>query len=200
MSDSYSFDQDLREAEAMVKSLVPYIHQEPLYGSVGGLGFFMSGSMPSLTTGSLLMRIRRLNALRDQLDADQQQRLEVIEMRNADVYSEWQSHYDKKLVREVHSRLDAMQTFFEECAANPRTCAQNYRPEASRRTIVQEVLIAMENLNVPVEEDLQNKLRAVDSRLRRFVQPDDFLWSETLKPAYDEGTFWWLYQRPPLPE
>lgn len=196
MSETYDLERDLREAEAMAESLVPYVHNEPLYGSVGGFGFFAPSTMPSLTIGALLMRLRRLNALCDQMNESQEKRLDAAAQRNADVYSEWKVHYHKKLIREANSRLDAMKTFFDECRSNPPLCGQIYRPEVMRRTIVEEIFTAMDELGIN-DEALSNKANATDSQLRRFVRSSDFIWDRQLQSVYPEYKFWWLYHHPP---
>lgn len=195
----YSVSKDLREAEAMVKALESYVQGDALYGSVGLGGFFSMGSTPSLTLGALLMRIRRLNVLKDQLNDEQREKLTKIEHLNAEARDEWRVHYDRKLHREALSRLDAMTTFFEECHNDPKLCARVYGPEANRRTIVQEIIIAMEDLGLE-HDDVKEKMRSIDSRLRRYVSPDEFFWDSQVQPAYPERPFWWLYQRPPTPE
>lgn len=192
----YSIATDLKEAEAMAKNLVPYVHQDQLYGRVGGGGMFAGGAMPSLTIGALLMRLRRLRVFADRLDRAQLDRLEDLEERNTGVFKEWRAHYEAKLLKEAQSRLDAIKQFFDECDSDPRLCASVYRPEALRRTIVQEILIAMQEIGLS-SDDVVRKARAVDARLRRYVTPADFLWAAELQPAYPEETFWWLYNRPP---
>ncbi len=196
MSEQYTIDKDLKEAEAMAKALVPYVHEGQLYGNVGGGGIFGSGNMPSLTIGAFLMRLRRLNTF--SLDSDQKARLQKAEHRNEQVLKEWRVHYERKLVREAHSRLDAMRTFFEECAADPALCARVYGPEVLRRTTVQEIIIAMEEIGL-TDDELTKKAAGVDGRLRRYLQASDFVWDEQLIPAYPEKPFWWMYQHPPTP-
>lgn len=202
MTTNYSIDRDLKEAEAMAKSLVPYVHQEPLYGSVGGLGFFAPTSMPSLTLGAFLMRTRRLTEFdaKGDLDARQIARLQKVLHRNEQVYDEYRKHYETKLLRESKSRLKAMQTFFEECHASPKACSANYMPEATRRTIVQEVLVAMDEIELAQDDALKQLIVGMDSRLRQFANVKyGFVFDPVLEPFYPEGVYWWLYQEPHNP-
>ncbi len=192
MSENYVVSRDLKEAEAMAQALVPYVHRDTLYGSVGAGGIFSGGNMPSLTIGALLMRIRRLNIL--DLDDNQKARLAQIKTRNQEVHNEWRVHYDAKMVREAHSRLDAMSTFFDECRSDPRLCARVYRPELLRRTIAQEIWLVLHEK----DDELKRKLAGVDSQLQRFLRPAEFQWDSILEPAYPKDTFWWLYQHPPV--
>jgi hypothetical protein len=155
--------------------------------------------MPSLTVGALLMRIRRLQSQADQMTDSQRQDLDQIITKNNEVHKEWRVHYEGKMEREANSRLDAMRTFFEECTASPATCARNYQPEALRRTIVHELLTAMQEANLDLSE-IEKKARATDSRLRRFVEPSDFVWDKQLEALYPKQAYWWLYSHPPQPE
>jgi hypothetical protein len=200
MTDTpYSMERDLREAQAMADGLVPYVHEDRLYGNVGGGGLFGGGTMPSLTIGSLLMRLRRLNALADQLTPAQRQTLASIEAQHEAVRKEWTVHYHEKLAQEATSRLKAMETFFEECEDNPRTCASNYQPEVLRRTIVEEVRRALEAQRM-ISADLDALTRKIDGKLRGVVKPSEFVWAKALEPAYPPSEYWWLYAKPPKPE
>lgn len=194
MSDTYSFERDLKEAEAMVNVLESYVRQDDLYGTVGGM--FGSGNMPSLTVGALLMRLRRLDVLRDELDPGQQARLDAAMAQKNAVAEEWNLHYRGKIERESKSRLDAMRAFFDECRSNPRQCAGIYKPEALRRTIVQELLLVMEDTGMEADDELNTRLHMIDQSLHRWLIPADFLWSSRLEAAYPKETFWWLYQHP----
>lgn len=194
MSTNYDIARDLREAVAMAEGLDRYVRGTELYGATGG-GFFAS-SMPSLTVGALVMRLRRLHALSDQLDARQRDQLEAAQKEFDRVQKEWNVHFSGKIAKEALSRLDAMRTFFSECSKSNATCAQNYAPEALRRTIVEELRPVIEANQAPAE-GLAEKLRSTDANLRAVVQPDQFIWSPLLQPVYPQAVYWWLYQRPP---
>ena len=198
MSTNYTLERDLNELEAMVKPLDEYVRRDTLYGSVSG-GFFSFNKMPALTVGAVMMRLRRLDALHDDLNEAQRQRLDIAKARNTAVFDEWRTHYTGKMQREAESRLDAMRTFFEECGSNPNLCPRIYMPEASRRTIVQEILITMNEVNIEPDEDLDKKIKGTDGRLRGFVKTSDFIWASQLEAAYPRNTFWWLYHQPVAP-
>lgn len=195
---TYSIAKDLKEAEAMANSLASYVRQDNLYGSVGG-GLFSGGNMPSLTVGALLMRLRRLNSFTDQLSPAQREQLARIQATHDAVAKEWRVHYEAKMLREANSRLDAMKTFFDECAQSPANCPRNYLPEVLRRTIVEELRIAMQERNID-EGEIKHKAQTTDSRLRRYVQPSHFIWASELQPAYPQTQFWWMYGEPPAVE
>lgn len=196
MVAQYDPGKDLKEAVAMANALVPYIHEDQLYGSTGG-GFF--STMPRLTLGGLLLRLRRLNALRNNLSDSQRDELDAAIGRNEDVFRTWRTHYEGKLEREATSRLNAMNAFFEECASNPRICAGNYAPEASRRTVIQELIMTMKARKMD-PANVEKLARAADSRLKAVTRQSEFIWDDTLLPVYPRTDFWWLYQKPPTVE
>jgi hypothetical protein len=186
---------DLQDALDMANGLAEYLRGSQLYGSIGG-GLFSSGKKPALTLGALLMRLRRLRALQEQLSPAQQAVLHQVEAIHTEMRGKWRMHYDDKLMREAHSRLDAMRTFFEECAQSPRQCAGAYLPEALRRTVAQEISLVLD-ADETLSEDLVKKMRDIDSRLRRYVRASAFVWAEELSEVYPKDVFWWLYFCPP---
>lgn len=192
MSASYDFAKDLREAKLMTDNLGSYVRGTELYQTVGG--FF--SKMPSLTVGAVLMRLRRLDELHGYLDDTQRQTLADIRTKFEAVRDDWRLHYEEKLTREAHSRLDAMHNFFRECGDSPPNCAGLYRPEILRRTIVQEIVYECATLKLN-EPDLIQKVRATDGKLRGVLRSADFQWAAVLRPAYPETDFWWLYNAPP---
>lgn len=193
---TYSIDQDLREAEAMAEALIPYVYQEELYGRVGAGGMFSGGNTPSLTIGALLMRLRRLQALRDQMSPAQAALLDKIMAQNNGVANEWRVHYTQKIIHEAESRLKSLDAYFAECTEDPRSCYGAYMPEALRRTILQEIANQLNEFNAPSAE-LDRGLRRADQQLRRFIRPSDFVWAAVLQPVYPREQYWWLYSRPP---
>jgi len=79
-----------------------------------------------------------------------------------------------------------------------RLCAGAYLPEALRRTIVQDLAAALQHYDLPVT-DLQRSMRAIDSKLRRYTEPSEFIWAAALQPVYPQTAYWWLYAKPPVP-
>ncbi len=191
----YTVAQDVKEAQAMVKCLTPYIYEDRLYRRIEGKGIFSRSNIPYMTLGAVLLRLRRLRALETHLTDAQQKQLAQLESRHGEVRREWCVHYEKKLVKEALSRLDAMRMFFDECRESPRLCAGAYMPEVLRRTIVQEIVLAMTEMDVH-SADLNAKIALIDGQLRGVVQPADFVWSGMLQPVYPKEPFWWLYHRP----
>jgi hypothetical protein len=188
----YSIEQDLTELKAMVEMLVPYIYEDELYGK-------LRITTARLTPGAMLLRFRRLNALRDRLSQAEADQLLHLHDQHAKVRTEWGVAYTKKMLREAEVRLRDIQTYLDECRENPHACANAYLPEALRRTIVAELLAELPRSDFE-NSGLKAKLGKVDSGLRGSIQEAPFLWDEVLCPVYPQETFWWLYGRPQPPE
>lgn len=194
MSATYSLKRDLQEFAQMGDKLHEYILGDALYMPVSG-GFFGGSSTPQLTTGAFLLRRRRLSLLRESLDAPQRALLDASMKQHADIQHEWRLHYEKKLRQEVNSRLKMMVAFFRECSESPRDCAAAYPLAAMRRTIVQEILLAMDEFAYDKGE-LLPKVQHCDAGLRRHLKAGKFIWSARLESVYPRAIFWWLFAGP----
>ena len=194
MSSNYSIKSDLDELAQMSDRLRDYILGDALYMPVSG-GFFRGGGTPQLTTGAFLLRRRRLSLLRDELDAKQRALLDATVNQHDDIQREWRLHYEQKLEQEVNSRLKMMLAFFRECSESPRDFAAAYPVEAMRRTIVQEILLAMDEFDYD-QRELLPKVQHCDAGLRRHLIAGGFIWSPQLEPVYPRETFWWLFGNP----
>lgn len=192
MSAQYRLDTDLNEALKMASALQDYVRGGELYGNAGG-GFF--SKMPALTIGALVMRLRRLHALEAELSAPQRAQLRQAQAHYDETARDWRVHFEEKVRREAVSRLDALTPFFQDSKQNPRSAVTNYLPEASRRTIVQELLPVLDELG-GADSAFKAKLKSADTALRALVQPCDFLWASPLQAVYSPQVYWWLYHRP----
>lgn len=189
---NYTVELDLSELKAMVAAIVPYIYGDELYGR-------LSINSARLTPGAMLLRLRRLDALRPQLSAKQREQFEALRQQHAALRNEWNVAYTRKMLREAESRLRDIHTYLRECKEDLKLCANAYLPEALRRTIIAELLAELNESDI-AEANLKETLISADSGLRRFSEPVDFLWAPLLQAIYPQETHWWLYQRPPHPE
>ncbi len=193
MSAKYEFARDLSQLERMTEYLTDYLLGDALYMPVGA-GRSVS-TMPQLTLGALLLRRRRLTELRSSLKRAQAARLDAALAQHEQAQAEWTLHYEKKLKLEVPSRLKVMLAFFADCRESPRDCAPAYPVEALRRTLVQEILLAMDEFGYDSSE-LAASAQQADVELRRLLRAGDFIWSQRLEKVYPRERFWWLYGSP----
>jgi hypothetical protein len=190
---TYNATDDLSELKQMLSSFENYLKGSNLYGSVGG-GFLTGGRNPQLTVGAVLMRLRRLHVLADDLNEKQRNELANLSAQHDEIRNDNVTRYDAKIDREANSRIDAMQRFFEECRDDPKNCGSIYGPEVLRRTITQELLNVMGDDIIGTE--LEAKVKKTDRMLRSYVQESEFLWADELEPAYPRNVYWWMYVAP----
>ena len=188
MSANYSLDRDLHEIVQMGASLRVYILGDKLYLPVGG-------GLPQLTLGAFLLRRRRLKHFRDEMNAAQQAMLDKALGKHEALRRAWPLHCETKLKREASSRLRSIRAFLRECEESRGDCAAAYPVEAARRTLVQEILVAMDDFGCDKNE-LMAAVRQSDLALRPWITASAFIWSPRLKPVYPRQPFWWLYGRP----
>lgn len=191
MSTEYSIDRDLKEIAKMGETLKHYVLSDMLYMSVEG-GIFSSKGMPQLTTGAFLLRLRRLNQFRDEMNGVQQATLDKATAQYQAVRNEWTVHYEEKMEREALSRLNSLGEFFRDCRENKKSCSGAYRTEALRRTIIQELIIALTAQGFDSGQ-VTSRATHTDNELRTWVTTGDFIWSDKLMSVYPRETFWWLY-------
>ncbi|GAB5493971.1 MAG: hypothetical protein Phog2KO_41860 [Phototrophicaceae bacterium] len=184
----YDYNEDLEIVNSMVERLESYLYSDSIYGNQG---LFIEG-LPAITIGGLLMRIRRLNALRELIGLARQHQLDKVIAKHDAIYNKWQVHYKKKLQAELESRIGRIQQFIDEIKENQQSVIIFFKPEQMRRTIVQEILYMMQRSGIEIE-GLGNTLKAIDYELRQVVKQCDFIWAPLLSSVYSSDEFWWLY-------
>lgn len=184
---AYDLDRDVRVLSAMASNLTPYLYETELYG-------YLSGDLPKLTLGGLLLRLHRLRHLGALLDPDQETQVQDAAINFEAARSEWSVHYESKLANELKSRLDALDRYLIECADGGQGCAAEYPVQAEKRTMIQHLYDELAQQDA-LTEDLEARLKQVDNRLRRMIAGDGFVFDARLKDVYPPDVFWWLYGR-----
>lgn len=182
---AFDLDRDLRALATMASNLTPYLYEDEMYG-------YLSGDLPNLTLGGLLLRLYRLGHLENLLDADQQTMLQDARINFEAECAKWAVHYETKLQQELHARLDAFDQFLNECGDDLPSCAANYPVQAEKRTIIEHLNDELVELEARPEE-IENRLRHIDQKLRRLLVESDFISDERLAAVYPKGRFWWMY-------
>ncbi|MEM9955437.1 MAG: hypothetical protein AAF846_27795 [Chloroflexota bacterium] len=187
-TEKFSLKDDLDVLNSMMERIVSHLQTDEIYGNQG---MFVSG-LPSVTLGGILLRIRRLNALRERVGKYQQVKLDEAIEKHDRVYHEWTSHYEKKLKVELQSRIERLEQFIQEYQDDPKQYMVAFEPERTRRTIVQEILYMMQRINQE-NNHLLTRLANLDDNLRSIVKPSTFQWASNLESVYSKDEFWWLH-------
>lgn len=190
-SFGWDLNRDLRTVSEMSERLVPYVYEDELYGT-------MPGDLAKLTVGGLLMRLSRLQGLKDTLTADQQAQVEAAQARLDSARKEWAVHYEGKMTREAKARMQTVENFLNDCVENQKLCAENYASQMEKRVILDALATESQRINFPIEV-LDERLQRLDNAIRRFVEKGTFRWDARLEKVYDADRFWYLYAFVPKP-
>ena len=166
---------DFRFLREAVSQLQEYLLSNELYWP-------LSGSLPRLTPGVLLLELLRLeNAANPPLELPGLQRqVQAIRVK-------WRTAWEKKAAREVTNRTRLWVQFLSDFANNPEENSASYRTEARGRAILQ--LLLADQPNLPEKSMLSD----LDGLLKARLKPADFLWEPELQSAFPKGDFWFLY-------
>jgi hypothetical protein len=182
---AYDLARDVRALGAMAANLTPYLYEKELYG-------YLSGDLPRLTVGGLLMRLYRLERLRDHLSPEQQNMVQDARINFEAEQSEWSVHYEMKLQQELEARLNALQRYLEDCREKRASCAEEYPVQAEKRLIIEHLSREAARLDV-LSPEHQTRLRQLDTQLRRLLTDGPFITDPLLQEVYPRDEFWWMY-------
>jgi hypothetical protein len=183
---------DVRAVAAFADNLTPYIYEEALYGHLS------DSSLPRLTLGGLLMRLKRLAALSDQLSAAEQDIVAHATHRYNAVRAEWRVAFENKVHQELKARLNALEAYVAECSSDVRACADNYPSTMEKRVMVVHLQAEAEATNIWTDA-YNGRLLALDNSLRNMCEAGPFCWAPKVQPAYPQEQFWFLYARVRVP-
>jgi len=182
---AYDLARDVRALGAMAANLTPYLYEKELYG-------YLSGDLPRLTVGGLLMRLYRLERLRDHLSPEQQNMVQDARINFEAEQSEWSVHYEMKLQQELEARLNALQRYLEDCREKRASCAEEYPVQAEKRLIIEHLSREAARLDV-LSPEHQTRLRQLDTQLHRLLTDGPFITDPLLQEVYPRDEFWWMY-------
>ncbi len=169
---------DLAYLRAGVPELKDYLLSDHLFWP-------LTGSLPRLTVGGLLIAQARSNAWR--LSAAQQSELTRLEARLKKVQSRWRSSWERKANWEYGSRLNQWRNYLEDYRGDRAGHTAYYPQEVKLRVMV-------ELLETQIATSKDSKLRAsLDSLLRKVFIAGTFVWESELENGFPQSPYWYLY-------
>ena len=151
----------------------------------------MAGAnMPKLSLGLMLLARGRLAAMSGEMDDERQAERGEAESKIDASLAQWRVAAETKAGRELHSRVNLWQRFWEEYSDDPRSRASNYATEVTQRAIAALLLRAFPRL---AETASAQSLAVLDRSIRRRLKGDQFVWEPKLQPAFPKAEFWFLY-------
>lgn len=164
-----TFEQDQAYLEAALPELKTYLLSDILF-------YPLTGSLPRLTLGGLLLAQRRLDAGNHAPHLTRQL---------ATVKEKWRAAWMKKAATELEARLTLWRNYLNDVQDKPEEYVPDYPREVRWRVML--ALLATEAEQTPPE------LSALDQLLRVKLRPADFIWNNELQSKFDQKNFWFLY-------
>jgi hypothetical protein len=175
----------------MVAELEPYLLSNELYWPIGGPALPGGGNYPRLTFGGLFLAVARLRAVEAGLPVAQSAELTQSKTRLEAARLKWRAAVDRKLDREIKSRLDLWTVYLRECSENRAACADHYPQQAEYRAMLELLLAEISRLTEGSSHE--GHLASADRTLRAFFRKGGFVWAPELKAGFPPDVFWFLY-------
>jgi len=166
-------DQDISFVSQALPQMQDYLLSNELYWP-------LSGSLPRLTPGSLLLTILRLRVYQPSEAQKAGIQLDVLR-------TKWHTAWEKKVGRELANRMRLWSQFLSDFTNSPEQNADSYPSEARGRAILQ---LLLAELPEPPE---MAPLAQLDSILKAHLIPSGFIWDAPLQAAFPASDFWFLY-------
>jgi hypothetical protein len=103
------------------------------------------------------------------------------------------TRFHAMLNRELKVRLDSLNWYLDELAADPQGARGEYPYEIRNRQRADAIL---RELGAGVEPELKKLLSRVDERIRLVVSRTGFVWDPKLEAIFPREEFWYLYVAP----
>lgn len=153
--------------------------------------FEFGGSIkPRLSAGRLLLAVFLLDF---QAEADAQIETAVRnDLRTInELRAEWKSNWQKKLEMEIPARLKQWEENVREIRSGRLSNAE-YANQVQVRVIL-ELLAENSTGNLNAQNDA--RLAAVDTLLKQYSSPGQFVWGEDVMPSFDQHRHWYLFRQ-----
>jgi hypothetical protein len=185
-------DYNLNLARFILEELEDYILSSEIFWPLSKRS--TSGSpFPRLTLGGLILTLNELKA--QEIDMSPSQRADLDKLlRDMDrVRVKWAVGIERKAAQELRSRLNLWRAYLLDIEERVET-TENYPREVRNRVMFEH--LADLSIRQPDTKPRVDEMRHLDTRLRSFFAPGEFVWDVRLERIYPQSTFWFLYGIP----
>lgn len=181
--------RDLTILIAMANGMEEYLRGEALFGKM------TEGGMPMLTLGGYLLREHRLYALRDRLLPDERARLEEAMIAFNRALVERVVRFEERAHQELSARIRQMEEYLRDLA-NKQASGMNYATAVEPRTMISALIDKLAMPPYRLNPRISQQVDLLDTNLRRYWRPGEFVLPDGWQPAYPPEQYWWLYGQP----
>jgi hypothetical protein len=186
-------ERELRITSASAGDLKAYLLSDTLYWPLSDAGP-ASFPYPLGTIGGLLLRLRKLEAARDQLSPDQYARFQVTSDKARDALAAWIVQREQKAAREIKARLQTWSAFLDDLSADLSRFPSEYATQVEGRTIIM-MLFPLAG-KAADGKGYAARLDGLDGRLKAVTIGGEFVWDAIFAPGFPRNEHWWLYVQP----
>lgn len=181
--------EDLNILAEMAQRIPDYLRSDILFGK-------MPGKMPALTLGGYLMRQHRLVELKELLTAEEVERLEQAIAQYQQVMESNIVRSEERAQREFGARLQQWQEYIRELRRDTKANFYYYKTAVEPRVMVEELLKMLTTYPYQLDEQLPERLEALDGAVHNIWDRGDFVWPDEWQDAYPADQYWYLYGQP----
>ncbi|NIS81700.1 MAG: hypothetical protein GTO14_16180 [Anaerolineales bacterium] len=182
-------------AQAMLDEIEHYVITSELYWPMSMKAPVGMPPFPRFTPGALLLTLDQLEAQLDELTPLQANAYQLIKLESARMLNKWPVALERKATQELRSRLNLWQAYLIDLEERNDTPG-NYVREVRNRVIFERISdLAARQAEAKTYIEA---MPSVDSRLRAFFDPGDFIWDPRLRTIYPTPTYWFLYGTPKI--
>lgn len=186
---------NLLQLEAMAESFDAYLDQGSPYREVA-VGDPEDGArVMTMSIGLVLDLLEALERREDELGPARRERLADARRTIRALRHGRPKDYERLLLREIKSQLDAWRWYLEDCERGARGCRDVYGSESRKRTRIQQLLAEAEAVGADAAE-ARHRVARLDQQLRGLLQPGPFAGPAGTEARYPKASHWWLYGRP----
>jgi hypothetical protein len=185
----HSIQHNLDCAQMMAEELETYLLSDELFWYLPE-GSVKKPPCPALTLGGLWLILDELKVQEVEMQKEDLNRYKEISRTIEGFQNQWAVAWEKKAVKELSSRQHLWRAFLTDVEQG-KAERSRYTSEVKNRVIAS--YATRESSKQPGSKASQDKLRALDSRLRTMFESGQFVWDEPLQPMYPKDEFWFLY-------
>ncbi|MEW6717943.1 MAG: hypothetical protein AB1345_10630 [Chloroflexota bacterium] len=171
---------------AGLPELETYLFSEELYWPLEGVNA-IGQPWPRLTLGSLLLTRHRLQVR--MTGVHQRVELQRWDRELETVRFRWRGAWQRKVQREIASRLRQWEAYLEEVHNDPEKQGGYFPYEVHLRVIVD---LLQSELGEEGSFDI-SRLENLDARLKSVFLPGNFIWELDLESVFPPERFWYLW-------
>ncbi len=153
-------------------------------------------NMPKLTIGGCLMRQRRLLALEEKLQDEDEARLRAaIELFEAALV-EKVVRFETRAHQELHSRIGEWIGCLRDMGSQESSKVNYYAGIVDTRVVISCLIEQLQKRPYELKQGVLNEMQELDQNLRGRLEDHAFVWDTVWQAAYPKETYWWLYGCP----